>query len=546
SGSSATVPFPPVLATCDINDTLTSATSEPWEGVLVQAESLIVSLNGTTVPPTSFGQWQARPFPAPTCGIDDEVVLDDEGYVAVAVPDSGDTLLRIIGVLDYHFDRYKLMPRDNNDVVFLGLPPAPNTRFAYPISDTEIQVVFDRGLEVASASNAANYFISTFDISINGASIDSAGSKVVTLTTSDMSAFRDTMNSRELTVQNVANDQGVAMTAPNTEIFVPGVKNCELVQTNVYPATDSTLLTDLNFAVAGIVTATPTEAFGKRHMFIQDRTGFGYGLDIETENLSSEFDPTLLDQIQRGDSVIVAGVGNDFFNFTSIDLVDHITIVSTANTVPAPAVVSVVTARTEAYEGKLIRIEGVNVTNILPDAPSDFGEWVFTEGLSDTMRVDDVFSPGYEPYVPTLGDSFAFVTGVMYNSFSNNKMLPRAFSDLGPGSGSGFVGVDDATPSPFKTALLGNNPNPFNPMTRVQFSLARKGLVELTVYDIRGRAVRTLSKEVMEAGEYTVANGRALTWDGRDNNGREVSSGIYFYNIQTEDFSDSRKMVLVK
>lgn len=552
SGSSATVPIPPILATCDINDTLTSATSEPWEGVLVQAESLIVSLTSATVPPTGFGQWQSRPFTTVSCGIVDELIADDEGFVAVAEPDSGDTLARVIGVLDYHFDRYKLMPRGNSDVVYLGLPPAPNTRFAYPISDFEMQVVFDRGLEVASATNAANYFISTFDIAINSASIDSAGATVVTLGTSDMSSFRDTMNTRELTVQNVANDQGVAMTAPNTEVFVPGVKNCELVQTSVYAATDSTLLAELNFAVAGIVTAAPTEAFGKRHMFIQDRTGFGHGLDIETQNLSSELDPSILDGIQRGDSVIVAGVGNDFFNFTTMDLVDQITVVSTGHTVPAPSVVSILTARTEAYESKLISVEDVVITNILPDDPNDFGEFSFNQGISDTLRVDDVFSanfspsPGYLPYVPTLADSFNVITGIMYHSFSNHKMLPRSIEDFGPASGSGWVGVDDATPSPFKTALLGNNPNPFNPMTRVQFSLARKGLVELTIYDIRGREVRSLAKEVMDAGEYTVANGRAHTWNGRDNNGREVQSGIYFYNIQTEDFSDSRKMVLVK
>ena len=546
SGSSATVPVAPVLPTCDLNDTLTSATSEPWEGVLVQAESLIVFKTAATMPASGFGQWQAAPFGSgAACGVENELVLDDEAFVAVAVPDSGDTLLRTVGVLDYHFDRYKLMPRDNNDVVFLGLPPAPNTRFAYPISDTELEVVFDRGLDATTAGNASNYFISTFDIAINAASIDSNGATVVTLTTSDMSGFRDTLSTRELTVQNVANAEGVAMTAPNTEVFVPGVKNCEIVQTNVYAGTDSTLLTDLNFAVAGIVTSAPGESFNSRHMFIQDRTGFGYGLDIETENLSSELDPSILDNIQRGDSVIVAGVGNDFFNYTSIDLVDQITIVSTANSLPAPAVVDIATARGEDYEGKLVRIEGVNVTNILPDAPDDFGEFVISN-MTDTLRVDDLFDPGLEPYEATLADSFAFIQGPMYASFSNIKLVPRTIDDLGAGSGSGFVGVDDATPSPYKTAILGNFPNPFNPVTKVQFSLSHKGLVELTIYDVRGREVRNLAKEVMEAGEYTVANGRALTWDGRDNNGREVQSGIYFYKVTTENFSDSRKMVLVK
>jgi flagellar hook assembly protein FlgD len=90
------------------------------------------------------------------------------------------------------------------------------------------------------------------------------------------------------------------------------------------------------------------------------------------------------------------------------------------------------------------------------------------------------------------------------------------------------------------TALQGNYPNPFNPETRISFSLGQEGNVRVQVYNIKGQLVKNLLEERMESGQHS------LIWDGRDDRGRAVGSGMYFYRLQTEDYSSTRKMMLLK
>ena len=88
---------------------------------------------------------------------------------------------------------------------------------------------------------------------------------------------------------------------------------------------------------------------------------------------------------------------------------------------------------------------------------------------------------------------------------------------------------------------LGQNyPNPFNPETEISFSLPEMMEVSLTVYNILGQEVRTLVSGEMEAGTHTIY------WNGRDNAGNSVASGIYFYRLNTESFGRTNKMVLMK
>jgi hypothetical protein len=93
---------------------------------------------------------------------------------------------------------------------------------------------------------------------------------------------------------------------------------------------------------------------------------------------------------------------------------------------------------------------------------------------------------------------------------------------------------------PMKTALGGNYPNPFNPTTTIAFDLATTGNVAIEVFNIRGQKVITLANDEFTAGHHIV------NWDGVDSHGRSVSSGIYFYRMTTDDFTTSRKMILMK
>ena len=91
-----------------------------------------------------------------------------------------------------------------------------------------------------------------------------------------------------------------------------------------------------------------------------------------------------------------------------------------------------------------------------------------------------------------------------------------------------------------RTVLLPNFPNPFNPSTTIQYTLAEETMVSLTVFNINGREVRMLTDETMQPGPHEAV------WDGKDNHGRDVGSGLYFYLLHAGDFQDTRKMVLLK
>jgi hypothetical protein len=89
-------------------------------------------------------------------------------------------------------------------------------------------------------------------------------------------------------------------------------------------------------------------------------------------------------------------------------------------------------------------------------------------------------------------------------------------------------------------ALHQNLPNPFNPATTISFVLGEAGYAAVTVYDANGRRIRTLA-----SGRYSAGMTR-IDWDGRDNKGASVASGIYFYQLRTRDQVMTRKMSLLK
>ena len=95
------------------------------------------------------------------------------------------------------------------------------------------------------------------------------------------------------------------------------------------------------------------------------------------------------------------------------------------------------------------------------------------------------------------------------------------------------------------TALLANYPNPFNPETWMPYRLAEDASVTITIYDIRGKVVRTFDLGHQRAGIYQNRS-RAVYWDGRNQFGEQVATGIYFYALTTDHFSATRSMLILK
>ena len=98
---------------------------------------------------------------------------------------------------------------------------------------------------------------------------------------------------------------------------------------------------------------------------------------------------------------------------------------------------------------------------------------------------------------------------------------------------------------PEKTALHRNYPNPFNPETWIPYQLAAPSEVALTIYDMNGQLVRRLAVGHQAAGMYQ-SRSRAVYWDGRNQLGESVASGLYFYTLTADNFTATRRMVILK
>jgi hypothetical protein len=106
--------------------------------------------------------------------------------------------------------------------------------------------------------------------------------------------------------------------------------------------------------------------------------------------------------------------------------------------------------------------------------------------------------------------------------------------------GETITGIQQTPNTPAITLLHQNYPNPFNPAATIRYDLSRASQVILKVYNMRGQTVRILINEKQAAGQHSVV------WDGWDRYNKQVSSGIYIYQIQVDEYVQSRKMLLIR
>lgn len=151
----------------------------------------------------------------------------------------------------------------------------------------------------------------------------------------------------------------------------------------------------------------------------------------------------------------------------------------------------------------------------------------------DTLCLDSIFYPtsgfwkwvkvelGADPFVPDWGGPYCYQI--------SNDSLPSGVKEAASGS-----------MLPNTWTMSQNYPNPFNPTTEIAFDVPTRSYVTVTVFNVLGQKVNDLVDENLQAGSYTT------TWDGRTANGTEVSSGVYFYRIESENFTQTKKMMLLK
>ncbi len=277
------------------------------------------------------------------------------------------------------------------------------------------------------------------------------------------------------------------------------------------------------YMVSGEVVMTFKQTF-RNQKFVQDN-GAGVLIDDPSGVISTSYN--LMDGI-TGITGTIARY-NNMLQFTPVANPGPAT--SSGNSVFVPVVTTAnVNANVEMYQARLVRFNnahfqetgtfasGTNYTLV-----DDSGTIVFRTAFYDADYIGEPIPTG----------NFSLLA--LVNQFNNTpQVFARQLSDWGN------VDNDDATATPATTQLIGNYPNPFNPETTISYYTAKAEPVQITVYNQKGQAVK--SWNLLTAGKGT----HSLNWNGTDDNGIAVSSGVYYYRMHSGKYSSTRKMVLMK
>ncbi len=320
--------------------------------------------------------------------------------------------------------------------------------------------------------------------------------------------------------------------------------------------------------ISGIVTADTAGRYSSagngapsssNRVIIQNGESAWSGIWLNAANTSQD-----VYGLKKGDNVTVTGVVREDFDVTRIDSISSLTINSTGNPLPNPQVVttgsigilgsSAVAA--EQWESVLIKFNNVTITDVNadgnpgPDQGSggsrNFGEITVNDG-SGNVRVDlqdgnhlyhnmwDAALAGHPNYISVdSGATLTSLSGYLYFSFSYYKIIPRFGADFVGYTPPVGINEEDNT-IPDKFVVEQNYPNPFNPSTTISYSLPKEGLVSIKIYNSLGQEVTTLVHGVQRAGIHKVTF-----------NASKLSSGVYFYRVMSENFSQVKKMMLMK
>ncbi len=203
---------------------------------------------------------------------------------------------------------------------------------------------------------------------------------------------------------------------------------------------------------------------------------------------------------------------------------------------------------------------GYSLNNLVPLAPANIAAKSSSQGISltwdpPTQRDNDVLkyavyrdvAANFTPTIPlaTVNQATTYLDAsiTMGTSYYYKIVAIDNSGNVGPFSAEislKATNVEAVDGLPTEFALRQNYPNPFNPSTQINFSLPSQASVKIAIYNVAGELVRTLINDDMSAGNYRI------TWNGMDNNGRTISSGVYIYRMQAGKFVSARKMLLLK
>ncbi|MBZ0268129.1 lamin tail domain-containing protein, partial [bacterium] len=482
---------------------------ELLEGVLTHVDSVEVTLADD-----GFGSWHVSD-PTGTFTVGDDAFYNYN-------PTLGDSLDALEGIVGYSFSERKLEPRDDSDIQ--GPPVVSTVRYSPlpPTAASSITIsatITDNG-SIASANLL--YFLNTDSLTVTTTALTNTVGDTYAAT---VGPFPD--GTRLNYHVEVADNVGFAGRAPSAGDYDlrVGLQTIATVQGTTNGLSDASVFDGLPTNLSGIVTMLPGTTADNIFAIQNHWAGSPAYTGVLVYSGGS-----LVGALELGDSVTVAGDVDEFNGLTEIRMhwtdayVNH----GGGSEVPSfsldtsdflPDSTGILPAA-EQYEGVLIQFDGSTVTNNV----AGFGQWFIDNTAPATGQetlVDDESRFGGLAYTPALSDMYTF-RGIGWFSFGEYKLQPRDDTDVLPFDPADAVGVNPGLPAGVDFGLAQNSPNPFTTSaTRITYAVPRASDVSLHVFDVQGRLVRTLVSGPVEAGAHTVM------WNGRNDQEREVSAGVY-------------------
>jgi hypothetical protein len=516
-------PDPVTLTTADLTGV---ANAEQWEAMWVYFENVTIVNNAL-----SSNQASVTDASGGLSYLDDyfwwfRSRFNEETY---EWPAAG-TRVNAKGFIRHYYSDYAVNPRTDADLDILTNPPS--------ISDVQ------RDPCVPASSNPVT--VSAVIVDENGTvdttklhySVDWSAFQQVLMTanadtfTAQISGQADNAYVRYfLTAKD--NDCDVSMDPGDTSSFIysyvirDGGLSIEDLQYTWGCSGDASPFEGCEVTVSGIVT-TDSSHFSNTY-YIQEAEAQWSGIWVRDYNHHG---------FQIGDMVEVTGTVQENYGVTRIANVDSAagaTLISSGNTVE-PVVVTTGEIATggenaEAYESVLVKVQNLTVTS--PDL--GYGEFGIDDGTGELI-VDDLALNFAGSADFSQDDHIDAMVAIHYFSYYNYKLIPRDNDDI-----IGHTGIEEDNNLIVNTFSLDQNyPNPFNPTTKILYKIEQNGIYNLTIYNILGQKIKVLVNDLHHNGTYNIQ------WDGCDQTGNRVGSGIYFYSLSGNNVKLTKKMVLIK
>ncbi len=298
--------------------------------------------------------------------------------------------------------------------------------------------------------------------------------------------------------------------------------------------------------LTGVVTADTSDIPGNHgsnppRVYIQNGKGPWSGIILGTSGMNGP----QVTNLKRGDNVTVEGVISLGSLGVRIDSLSPITVNSHNNPLPEPQNLLTETIGTltlgkveaEQWSSCLVRYQNVTIDSANADGSYNYGESYGNDGVLPHTRIiwsdgNTSFNAGASAVKVSKGDFFSSITGVLGYTHAYYKLTPRKDDDI-----SGYIPTDvaDEVSASLDFSLQQNYPNPFNPSTKISYSIPKAGLVTIKIFNILGQELRVLVNQMMNPGTYDVS------FDASS-----LTSGVYFYSLSVDNFTQVKKMMLLK